>query len=584
MQANTGAPPPLELPFLSGAPSSTEAGPVTPRGQSEWQLLPLPREDLLTLKTALEEEDDPLATLRALGVQLYHKPYFRIRTPLGTQVVSHTSAAMPEDAFPSIVEWCQRNGDTTSRAFGEVMELSRRDTQPLLGNLKRITLGQMHVLQTFLAGGSDVDSETSSLRDGTTSGSVGAGGGSANSQAGGSLALSGGLMVLPGGVGTATDSPLSRFGLSVYDRPFCESGAKFGLDNTDVDLNDMYTGELSSVVDFARKHRTKSLPCLLREAHRVPCFEVAGVFADKAVSQRSLCQLICDSTLREDMRQKKLVVAGWLQSGEWKTCRALARHHSVIVIDAEHGAITLDQIAMCLEIMAANGCLGIVRVPFDLDRRKAFARRCLDAGAIGILFPNVQSADEAHDIIQNCYYPSAATAAAANGGGGGGADKQHVSGTRGFGYGGCNQDGAAFTKYAAIANDKVVIGVQLENRAAFSSEVLDGILQTEGLCFTQDGPYDHSGSYGVPGQTSDPRVKSDLALYRQKCGEHGITAGKHVVLPTASAVRAAVDDGYSFVALGTDLVHVMEAACNIVSEVSAILPARCRLVAHCWPG
>ncbi len=58
------------------------------------------------------------------------------------------------------------------------------------------------------------------------------------------------------------------------------------------------------------------------------------------------------------------------------------------------------------------------------------------AQAIGILFPNVQSADEAHDIIQNCYYPSAATAAAANGGGGGGADKQHVSGTRGFGYGG----------------------------------------------------------------------------------------------------------------------------------------------------
>jgi hypothetical protein len=291
MQANTGAPPPLELPFLSGAPSSTEAGPVTPRGQSEWQLLPLPREDLLTLKTALEEEDDPLATLRALGVQLYHKPYFRIRTPLGTQVVSHTSAAMPEDAFPSIVEWCQRNGDTTSRAFGEVMELSRRDTQPLLGNLKRITLGQMHVLQTFLAGGSDVDSETSSLRDGTTSGSAsrrdsasaGAGGGSANSQAGGSLALSGGLVVLPGGVGTATDSPLSRFGLSVYDRPFCESGAKFGLDNTDVDLNDMYVwvvvvgfaGACSGGVPYAalrifmKAETCSSLPGLLSDGQAV---------------------------------------------------------------------------------------------------------------------------------------------------------------------------------------------------------------------------------------------------------------------------------------------------------------------------
>ena len=30
--------------------------------------------------------------------------------------------------------------------------------------------------------------------------------------------------------------------------------------------------------------------------------------------------------------------------------QALARNHSVIVIDAEHGAITIDQIALCLEV------------------------------------------------------------------------------------------------------------------------------------------------------------------------------------------------------------------------------------------
>ena len=31
---------------------------------------------------------------------------------------------------------------------------------------------------------------------------------------------------------------------------------------------------------------------------------------------------------------------------------------------------------------------------------------------------------------------------------------------------------------------------------------------------------------------TDPRVTKDLELYRQKCGEHAIPAGKHVVLPT----------------------------------------------------
>lgn len=48
------------------------------------------------------------------------------------------------------------------------------------------------------------------------------------------------------------------------------------------------------------------------------------------------------------------------------------------------GAFDLNDVAVCLEVMAGNGCLGLIRVPLDSDTRKAFARRCLDAGAIGV--------------------------------------------------------------------------------------------------------------------------------------------------------------------------------------------------------
>ena len=145
----------------------------------------------------------------------------------------------------------------------------------------------------------------------------------------------------------------------------------------------------------------------------------------------------------------------------------------------------------------------------------------------GILFPNVQTAEEARQNIENCYYPSASG----------------ISGTRGFGYGGCNVDGAppdfgqtppplprpfdnpcppsplpppgaAFREYAAIANEKIVVGVQLEHFRAFQPDTLAAILAVKGLCFTQDGPYDHSGSHLVPGETSDPRVLEELAQYR----------------------------------------------------------------------
>ena len=61
---------------------------------------------------------------------------------------------------------------------------------------------------------------------------------------------------------------------------------------------------------------------------------------------RSLHQLLLESDLRERIASSDggVVTAGWLQSGEWKTARALAAYHDLVVIDAEHGAITLDQV------------------------------------------------------------------------------------------------------------------------------------------------------------------------------------------------------------------------------------------------
>ena len=284
-------------------------------------------------------------------------------------------------------------------------------------------------------------------------------------------------------------------------------------------------------------------------------------------TSRSLHDLIVRSTLRARMRDgSSIVVAGWLQSGDWRTARALGAVHEVVVIDAEHGAIDMDQIALCVEVLAANGCLAIVRVPFDDDARKAFARRCLDAGAIGILFPNVQSQEEAARNVRNCYYPCAD----ADSGDG-------VSGTRGFGFGGCNLDGAKFAEYTQVANDRIVVGVQLENRRAFEDGTLDNILKnTPGLVFTQDGPFDHSGSYLVPGKTKDPRVLADLAKYRAACRATGIVAGKHVVHPTEETIMDSVArEGYRFIALGTDMLHLHNGCAQVlaIAEKGAVAAA-----------
>ncbi|EDQ85515.1 uncharacterized protein MONBRDRAFT_11809 [Monosiga brevicollis MX1] len=146
------------------------------------------------------------------------------------------------------------------------------------------------------------------------------------------------------------------------------------------------------------------------------------------------------------------------------------------------------------------------------------------SGMPGILFPNIQTPEAAVEAIRNCYYPSATL----------------PFGTRGFGFGGANADGSFFAEYAAAANERIVVGVQLEHRTAFEQARLEAILSTPGLIFTQDGPYDHSGSYLLPGRTDHPNVQADLARYRQACQAAGVVAG------------------YRFIALGTDMIHLMD--------------------------
>lgn len=159
---------------------------------------------------------------------------------------------------------------------------------------------------------------------------------------------------------------------------------------------------------------------------------------------------------------------------------------------------------------------------------------------------------EAQTAVNNCYYPS----------------EEYPNGSRGFGYGGCNIDGFGFSDYAQVANSKICIGCQLENKAAFNPEsVCSSIMDCKGLVFTQDGPYDHSGSYLCSGNTSDERIVEDLSAYRRIAKEKGIASGKHVVLVTEDAILQSVKNGYKFIALGTDMMHVM-AGCERVLETA----------------
>ena len=67
------------------------------------------------------------------------------------------------------------------------------------------------------------------------------------------------------------------------------------------------------------------------------------------------------------------------------------------------------------------------------------------------------------------------------------------------------------------------------------------------------GPYDISGSLGIPGQLDHPRVQKACAEVIRACRKQGKACGTQVVEPTPARVKTALGRGYTFVMLASDV-------------------------------
>jgi 2-keto-3-deoxy-L-rhamnonate aldolase RhmA len=167
-----------------------------------------------------------------------------------------------------------------------------------------------------------------------------------------------------------------------------------------------------------------------------------------------------------------------------------------------------------------------------------------------LIIPMVNSAAQAEHAVRESKFPP--------------------RGSRGFGYCRANRYGADFADYAAAANDDIAVVVQIEHRDAMAE--LDGILAVEGVDGAFIGPYDLSGSMGITGQFAHPDMIAALATYRAACERHAVAAGMHVVRPDSGAVRAAVEDGYTLIALGLDTVFLETGAKGALAEARSAGP------------
>ena len=146
------------------------------------------------------------------------------------------------------------------------------------------------------------------------------------------------------------------------------------------------------------------------------------------------------------------------------------------------------------------------------------------------------------------------------------AAKYPPEGVRGFCFSRMNRWGADFDQYASEANRDIAVVVMIESREAV--EQIDAILDVPGVDGVFIGPYDMSGSYGLTGQTDHPVMREACRKVAEACRRHNKAAGMHIVLPSDEAVTKAKQDGFTFLALGADIVFLREGALSSINYLA----------------
>lgn len=240
--------------------------------------------------------------------------------------------------------------------------------------------------------------------------------------------------------------------------------------------------------------------------------------------------------MRRDLKNGLPVYGSWIQTGSAVAAEVLANAgFQWIAVDMEHTETSLESFTNIVRAMERYGTFPMVRAS---ENNVIEIRRYLDCGAKGIIVPMVRSAQDAQNAVAACKYPP--------------------EGVRGFAFVRANDWGERFDDYVKRANDETIVIVMIETKDAV--ENIDEILSVEGVDGVFIGPYDLSGSYGIPGQTAHKQVKDAMQTVLAACKRHNKAAGQHIVTPTTENVAEAISAGFTFLALGMDTVFLSEGA------------------------
>ncbi|KON79726.1 aldolase/citrate lyase family protein [Azoarcus sp. PA01] len=172
-----------------------------------------------------------------------------------------------------------------------------------------------------------------------------------------------------------------------------------------------------------------------------------------------------------------------------------AAGYDFVVIDLEHTLIGGETLAAMLLAARASGIAALVRVAAAHQ-----AVQALDAGAEGIVFPRIRSAEAAREAVRACHFAPAGD--------------RGLNSTWASRYGGDDLVAAV-----DAAREQTVVVAMIEDRDGL--EQAEAIAAVAGVDVLLEGAADLSQSFGVPWQTRHPEVRAAVARIHAAARRHG---------------------------------------------------------------
>ena len=204
-----------------------------------------------------------------------------------------------------------------------------------------------------------------------------------------------------------------------------------------------------------------------------------------------------------------------------------------LVVDVEHSPVGFETMVNCFRAIQLGGAAPMARVPWN---DTVWIQRTLDAGALGLVVPMVNTVADAKSVVGNMKYAT--------------------RGQRSFG--GSRVAAYIDGDYRTWADEHLAIIVMIETIQAV--ENAEAIMAVESVVGCFIGPNDLALSVGLTPKDMGPGTQHEAAMMAvlAACKKTGKAAGKHCFSPAEVSQRIA--QGFQYLALSSDGAMMARAA------------------------